>query len=163
MRLDTLHEFLDYSIVSGQFYWKVDRGNQFAKVGAKAGYAHNSGYVIIEIEGKQYLAHRLAWLYLTGRWPPAEIDHINRARTCNGWINLREALGFENCQNVGIRSNNKSGYMGVDWHKASKKWRARIVLKGKSIVVGYFDDVTVAAAERVKAKAEYHTFHPGSQ
>jgi hypothetical protein len=42
-----------------------------------------NGYVMIMIKGKRYYAHRLAFLYMIGRWPLYEVDHINRIRHDN--------------------------------------------------------------------------------
>ncbi|MFW4291481.1 HNH endonuclease [Salmonella enterica subsp. enterica serovar Paratyphi C] len=46
------------------------------------------GYIRIYINKKWYLAHRLAWLYVTGKWPINVIDHINRNKADNRFINL---------------------------------------------------------------------------
>ncbi len=44
-----------------------------------------------------------------------------------------------------LQSNNKSGYRGVSWHKASNKWIARIIKNGKCINIGSFIDKIDAA------------------
>jgi hypothetical protein len=48
-----------------------------------------SGYAMVHVEGKRYLAHRLAWLYMTGEWPAHPIEHINGILNDNRWTNLR--------------------------------------------------------------------------
>ena len=50
-----------------------------------------SGYLRIQIGARKYLAHRLAWLRMKGRWPRDEIDHHDLDKANNRWANLREA------------------------------------------------------------------------
>jgi hypothetical protein len=88
----------------------------------------SEGYVVIWIEGRFYRAHRLAHFYMTGEWPPADIDHKRRDRTDNRWEEIRPATRSQNFCNAKIRKNNTSGCKGVSWHKASQKWRARVIL-----------------------------------
>lgn len=52
-------------------------------------------------------------------------------------------------------SRNKSGIRGVCWHKHKCKWRASIGFKGKSIELGYFDNIEDAAAARKQAEEKY--------
>ena len=59
-----LKKWLRYYPDSGDFIWL--RG---VRVGRLAGYRSNFGY-LITILGKTYTARRLAWLYMTGEFPP---------------------------------------------------------------------------------------------
>jgi len=114
----------------------------------------------MRISGRMYRAHRLAWLYVHGKWPENEIDHINGVRSDNRISNLRDATTAENRQNHAIRRDNTSTVPGVDWHKSVQKWRVRIRVPGKRITVGFFKNLEDAAAARARAKAELHAFQP---
>ncbi len=54
-----------------------------------------------------------------------------------------------------FRSNNASGWVGVSWHVARKKWAAAIRVKGRLIHLGEFTDREEAAQARADAEAEY--------
>lgn len=95
-----------------------------------------------------------------GAWPDGEIDHINGDRKDNRLENLRLATSSENKQNIGLKSNNRSGFTGVSWFAAAKKWRADITIAGKMRHLGRFDTPEAAAEAYAKAKAELHTFNP---
>lgn len=80
------------------------------------------GYIVISINSKNYLTHRLAWLYVYGRFPLEQIDHINHDRTDNRITNLREVTELENHRNMSKSTNNTSGVVGVTWHKRDSVW-----------------------------------------
>ena len=71
------------------------------------------GYWIIKIKGKQFKAHRVAWLLFYGQWPKCELDHINRCRGDNRICNLREVTRYQNMQNSKQPVNRKTGVIGV--------------------------------------------------
>lgn len=70
-------------------------------------------YVLIGIDGKQYYAHRLAWVYMTGEEPKGIIDHKDNDGLNNKWKNLREATKSQNGINSKVRSTNKLGVKGI--------------------------------------------------
>lgn len=138
-----LRSVLNYDSRSGQFTWRV-RASSRAAAGARAGSPHKEGYWLVRIKGVSYLAHRLAWFYVTGRWPRVEIDHEDRVRNNNAWFNLREATRTQQRANERIRCNNTSGARGV--FRKRKKWSARMTFNGKPRTIGSFK--TVAEAKR---------------
>lgn len=117
---EKLHHLLDYDPASGVFTRKVSKSSN-AQVGQVAGSVDKRGYIVIRIDGELYKAHRLAHLYMTGEFPPDQIDHINRIKSDNRWKNLRLANGSQNQMNS-TRNDNTSGKKGVHWHKQSGKW-----------------------------------------
>lgn len=121
----------------------------------EAGCIQNHGYRAILINGRSYLSHRLAWLYMKGEWPQAELDHINHNRTDNRWNNLRQITQQHNKKNQTMNGNNKSGITGVSWYKQTNKWRAQIRHNGKKINLGYFNSIDDAAKARQTANVKY--------
>lgn len=120
---DRLKELLEYDANTGDFTW-IKITSRRVKVGDKACKKDNHGYFYISIDKKTYGAHRLAWLYVHGKMPSKNIDHINGIRNDNRICNLREATQQENLYNIGLAKHNSSGYKGVHFHKGTGKWRA---------------------------------------
>lgn len=110
----------------------------------------NHGYLTIAIAGKSYLAHRLAWFYVHGRWPIL-VDHIDRDRHNNRLCNLRECTYRENAWNVTPMQGTASGVEGVNWFASRRKWVAKISSGGVYRTLGYFDTIEEAAAVRAQA------------
>jgi hypothetical protein len=136
---ERLREVLSYDPLTGRFTWIVQkRGQPF---GAMAGTVNSSGYVVIEIDDKLYLAHRLAWLHVTGNWPPNRIDHQNRIKSDNRWTNLRDATPSQNAGNSGVCINNKSGIKGVCFVASTGKWQAQIKVFGKQTYLGQYEHI----------------------
>lgn len=150
---DKLKEKLHYNPDTGIFTWIVSTKGH-AK-GITAG-SQCSKYISIVINGKHYLAHRLAWLYMTGSFPKKYIDHINGNHIDNRFCNLREATHGENIQNSPIRKNNTSGIKGISWHKSKKRWEARICANNKFIHLGYFKILDDAKLVIDDARKKYH-------
>lgn len=154
-----LKELLHYDPETGVFTWRVNKGGP-AKAGGLAGSRNRGGYRIIGIDYRLYQAHRLAWLYIHGEWPKHEIDHINGVRDDNRIDNLRGATHAENHQNRKKSTRNTSGFLGVSWYPATKKWRSRIRTNRKLKSLGLFDTPESAHAAYLSAKAALHTFNP---
>lgn len=151
-----LQMLLDYNPNTGIFVWRVPR-RPHIKVGDVAGSKTARRYIDIYVDKKPYKAHRLAWLYMHGKWPDSEIDHINRDRYDNRIANLREVTRSANMQNT-VRKPNASGFRGVGWHKHQKAWRARISVNGKTKNLGYFSTPEEAAEAYLKASITLHLF-----
>ena len=129
-----LKSLINYNPVTGEF----------SRAGyAKCGTLTYQGYLAIQVAGKRYYAHRLAWFYMTGKWPEDEIDHKNRIRNDNRWENLREADRY-------LQSTNRSGYKwairGISYQKGG--WNARI---GRKHYVGRFKCLGKAIRARAQA------------
>jgi hypothetical protein len=137
---DELRRILHYNPDTGIFIWLIDCGSRCPKKGDQAGGRHNKGYVQIKIDGHSYLAHRLAWLYMTGEWPPYTVDHENRNRSDNHWSNLRPANMKDQNGNQSPHRNNTSGYRGVTWNKFHQKWQAQLQISKNKRHLGYFID-----------------------
>lgn len=148
---------LRYNYKTGEFRWIRDHKHK-KLAGVVAGYKNN-GYISITLNGKQYMAHRLAWLYTTGSFPKNSIDHINGIRSDNRMANLRDVTCAENSKNQKIACNNTSGFKGVEWIPSRNKWRALISSDGKKINVGSHDCKIDAVSAVIRARKEYG-FHP---
>lgn len=144
-----------YDPETGHFYRRVTTG-QKGQFGSKAGTLTNPGYWAISINGKPYLAHRLAWFYVYGTWPKDQIDHINRNRADNRISNLREATCSQNLRNTKRRSNNTSGHKGVNWSKIAKKWQSTIRIDGKRQHLGYYHELEDASTAYQVAASKYY-------
>jgi HNH endonuclease len=90
-----LRKVLSYAPATGIFRWKVSASTR-APVGTIAGAKNGRGYRQIRIDGRPYSASRLAWLYMTGKWPNSEISYINGKPSDTRWANLREAPSSQN-------------------------------------------------------------------
>lgn len=154
--LGRVRELLDYNVDTGVFTRRVNCSN--TKAGAIAGSVHKDGYLQIAIDGRRYLSHRLAWLYVHGRWPCFEIDHINGIRTDNRIVNLRDVPKAVNQQNLKAAPRGKASGapLGVTWYRKSRKWRAQIAVDGKQMHIGYFDTVSDAHEAYLQRKRQVH-------
>ena|ERR1700741_3434558 len=100
-----------------------------------------TGYLRVQVGLRKYLVARLAWLWMTGRWPKDDVDHIDLDRTNNRWGNLRDATRSQNVVNSERRTTNKSGFKGVTFKRGRgdlPAWRATIRTEGRYRHLGYF-------------------------
>lgn len=87
------------------------------------------------------------------------VDHINGDGLDNRKGNLRVCTNTQNIQSRLTFKNNSSGQKGVCYRKDSRKWRARLGVRGKYITLGNFE--TFEEAKRcyiTRAKEEYGEF-----
>ena len=150
-----LRELLEYNPETGVFTWKVDRGNQFTRPGMVAGSVFKEGYIRVFVDGKNHMAHRLAWLHVHGEWPAGEIDHINGVKDCNSIANLRDVTHSVNQQNRRkCTKHNKCGLLGV--FRSYAGWRSVIQVGGRTVHLGLFDTKEQAHASYLEAKRDKH-------
>ena len=155
LTVDLLNHLFEYDKETGNLIWKIkpsSRGHS-VKVGYIAGTLKSHGYLCVGINYNSYRAHRLIFLMHKG-YLPKTIDHINGDKLDNRIENLRAATVGQNQHNRKTNANNTSGYKGVSWNKAQKKWVARITLERKNIHLGYFANVEEAAEVVRKAREE---------
>jgi hypothetical protein len=150
-----LKQVLDYDPITGLFTWKIANSRR-VKVGAVAGCLKVHGYISIDINNKRYYAHRLAFLYMTGKFPENKIDHINIIRNDNRWENLREANNNQNAHNSSRPSHNTSGFKGVSKNKATGRYEAHIKINNKKKFLGLYDTVEEAFNQRNRAALNLH-------
>lgn len=165
MKLDALTrsslvELLLYDAETGEFFWKAAR-NGTKGAGAIAGNVGRDGYRRIRVNGKAYLAHRLALLHETGKFPVDEVDHVNHRRDDNRISNLRGCSSSENSRNMSLGEKNSSGVIGVYFEITRGKWRGQIRDKGKVIHLGYYRAFldAVCARKSAELKFAYHANH----
>ena len=156
---ERLKELLSYDPETGVFVWVNALGT--AKIGDVAGCSHSEGYRVISIDRKLYFAHRLAWLYMAGTFPPDQIDHINRIRNDNRFANLRAVTKSENMHNSCRGKNNNSGFKGASYDKFRKNWRAHIKINNVTKCLGRFSTPEEAGAAYLAAQRIYHPSVPG--
>lgn len=146
---ERLKELLTYEPETGVMTWKAVRGRAHGR--DHAGYVGPDGYWRIQVGGRMWLLHRLAWLYMTGEQPPPLIDHVDRDPANNRWANLRKADKSHNNANSGAR--NPTGFKGVRRHH--RKYAAQITGR----YLGLFDTAEEAsAAYEAAARLQFGEF-----
>jgi len=137
---------------TGVFTWNIYRG-RLSKAGSVAGTTRADGYRRIRILGRQYPASIIANLYMEGFIPENQMDHKNRIRDDDKWLNLREASNQCQSRNRGLFKTNKSGVTGV--LRRGDKWIARVTVDYKEKHLGTFDKKEDAVFARLAAEHEY--------
>jgi hypothetical protein len=161
---EIVRQLLGYDSTTGVFTWKersgqagIDGGFNRKYAGTIAGRSTGTKYDSIAIYGTRYYSHRVAWLYMTGEFPPECIDHINGDTRDNRFSNLREATTSQNGFNAKRQHRNRCGLKGVCFvPKYSSPYRATLRIDGKNVILGHFDTAEEAHAAYVEAAKKYH-------
>lgn len=144
---ERLKELLQYDPETGVFTRLIP--TQRTRAGDVVGRSRADGYVDIKVDGKHYLAHRLAYLYMAGAWPSDEVDHKDLDRANNQWSNLRAATRSQNMANRAAWG--VSGLKGVQFHPKTGKYKAQTKINGKDLYIGLFPTAEGAHAAYVRA------------
>ncbi len=160
-----VRELLDYDPATGVLIWRHRDRKWFKSnrdwrawnsnfAGQRAGSLKRRGYVHVVVFDKDYSAHRLIFLWMTGRWPHPEIDHRDHDHANNRWHNLREVTHQENHKNRSMPKTNTSGVVGVH-QRRDGRYCVRIKADGnKRLHLGSFPTKRAAAAARLRAQKE---------
>lgn len=143
LTVERLREIFDYDATSGFFLRKSTDKRRRGPATKLAGWTDAKGYLRIQVDGKTYGAHALAWLYVYGKLPAAQIDHINARRADNRIENLRTCDTQQNCAGRLLRKDNATGFKGVS--RINGRWRARIRVNYRGIDLGRYDTAEDAA------------------
>jgi hypothetical protein len=143
-----LKDILSYAPETGVFTWLI-APSQRTKVGMVAGGISTKGYRKIRVGGARCSASRIAFLYMTGRHPKGQVDHVNGVRSDDRWENLRECTNGENQCNSGVRKDSGTGFKGVKLGQS--RYIARISKNGKRHYLGSFS--TPEEAHKVYCEA----------
>jgi len=153
-----LKSVLKYNPETGHFIWTAIGGRSNAHIGKIAGGPvkdKNIFYICIKINGRRYLGHRLAYLYMTGDWPGNILDHDDGDGTNNKWKNINLSNHHHNAKNCRISKNNTSGVTGVGWDKRSEKWHSQIMVNGRNKGLGSYFDINDAIKARKEGETKY--------
>lgn len=145
-----LKELLHYDPHTGIFTSLVKCGRR--PKGSRPEAVQSAGYTQISIDGRRYLTHRLAWLYVYGQFPPEHIDHINLDKSDNRIVNLRAVTKSENARNKPGRSGKLKGAH----RNASGTYTAQICVNHKRIYLGRYNTERDAHIAYCRAAVRYH-------
>jgi hypothetical protein len=125
------------------------------------GTQRSDGYVWITTRQGSEQASRLAWLYMTGGYPPAGyiVDHKDTVKFNNIWDNLRLATHSQNCQNSGGNINKSTGVKGVTIAYSTigkKNYVAQVKAGGKITFLKTFSSLKEASKAVVVARNLHH-------
>lgn len=157
LAFERVAELVRYEPETGNFYYTTRRSNACRKDGI-AGTNGPRGDRILRMDGKTYLAHRVAFVLMTGKWPSFDVDHIDGNPSNNKWENLRDISHKMNSYNVHkVPSHKKhSNLLGAQWCAQGGFWKTEIMVEGKRFRLGTFDTEAEASAAYMQAKRDMH-------
>jgi hypothetical protein len=149
---ERVRELFDYQ--DGKLVWKKRTGPR-SNPNQAVGSLMPQGYLRVKFDKKNYLVHRLVYLWHTGEMP-VFIDHKDQNKSNNKIENLRPATKGQNNCNTKLRKDNKSGFCGVYWHKVAGAWSAEISVNMKKKRIGFFGNQEEAALAYNEAAIRLH-------
>lgn len=155
---ERVRELFDYDPDEGVLIWVAPGKGR--RVGDAVTCRDRGGYVCVKVDQVKLYAHRVIWLWMTGEWPESEVDHEDRVRHNNAWLNLRHATPKQQAENRKLYVNSTSGASGVRWHQGKDKWVAYISHLGAYVWLGAHDTLIDAVAARLRAERTLYTHSP---
>lgn len=158
MTQERLKELFDYH-PDGFFVEKTKRSPRvyIGKITKGQKNSIKEPYLRLRIDKKQYLLHRMVFLWHHG-YLPNVVDHIDFNLANNRISNLRAATFADSARYVRAGIKSKTGYKGVYIAKSGGFYSV-IKLNKKTIRLGRFDKIQDAAlAYNIKAKELFGDF-----
>ena len=128
-----LWELLEYDLLNGDFYWRIDRGGG-TKAGMKAGSIRGK-YIRISIMDKGYVAQRLVIKWITGHDPNGIVEHADDNGLNNAFWNLSDSTYRANA--ITFRKLSRGGLRG--WTKTPYGFNAAISIGYKRYNLGFYE------------------------
>lgn len=137
--------------------WRVDSKNGIVycrRTGKSIGSINTHGYILItkSVNGKFHKIKRsnIIWWNEYEKMPSVkmDIDHHDGNRTNDRIENLRELTHQQNIAKKRKSTKGSSKYMGVNFKKDKKKFKAVVEKCGKKYHFGYYRDEKEAAVAR---------------
>lgn len=150
---ERLKELYSYDPATGDFTQL--RNTRTCQAGEVRTRINSWGYKYLSIDGRPYLCHRLAVLYVTGKHPEHLVDHRDQDKLNNIYTNLRQATRSQNNMNKNPITTNKSGVTGVH-QRANGRWKAEASRKGKVVCIGTYATLEEAAEARAAYVKEHY-------
>lgn len=152
--LDHIKEYFRYE--NGSLIRIKNSGGE--KVGSVAGWVtvcNGRHYRKMSIKSKSVYVHQAIFILHHGKLPKY-IDHIDGNSLNNKIENLRTASQSQNMANSRKKNTNTSGYKGVTFRKDTKKWQSAIMVNGKHISLGSYEDKEDAAIAYEAGALKYY-------
>lgn len=166
---EQVKRLVTYNPETGVFTWLPREGKTRGEkiwntryAGTVAGWKKRNGYIALTLEYQKYLAHRVAWLYMTGKWPERVIDHIDNDPANNAFANLRQATMSQNLSAHNVGRSGKGKYLrGVREKEKSNTFTAQVSHNRKVIYIGtYATEREAHDAYRLKCNELKGKFSP---
>jgi hypothetical protein len=148
---EILKEYLRYNPDTGEFTRIKGRKDL---IGTRAGSVTEQGYRIIYLLGQYQKEHRLAVLYMTGKFPLVWVDHINHKVDDNRWCNIREATKSENQYNT-VRTKGNTGIKGIYYNNRYGRFECKIQARHNAIQKSFYIKDYLNIDETLKAAKKY--------
>lgn len=145
---------IGYTKKGEEFYFDLE---DYDKIKDYCWHITNNGYVASTDRYNNFKYVRFHRLVMDNPDKSYDIDHIHgeSSRNDNRKSNLRIVTRSQNEMNVGICKNNTSSVTGVNYHKLTGKWIARIGINNNRIQLGLFDNFDDAVKARKQAEEKY--------
>jgi hypothetical protein len=144
-----------------RFWSKVDKSGNCWNWTA---YKNAQGYGRFMFNEKVRMAHRVAFELEHGSIPEGlEIDHMCHNESCVNPGHLRAVTPKQNNEHRRKEGWSASGVRGVNWHKGTSRWHARVRHFGVAYFVGSFTDIEEAKAAAIAKRLELFTHNDGDR